>query len=58
MSRNWGTFNQAENSCLNGLKSRGTLHLLLSAPYFVGGIKKVTFQVMCGVLSLVAINIF
>jgi len=30
---------------------------LLSSPYFVRGIKKVTFQVMCGVVSLAAIKI-
>ena len=30
---------------------------LLSSPYFVKGIKKVTFQVMCGVLNLAAIKI-
>jgi hypothetical protein len=39
---------------------RANSHLkdwLLSAPYFVKGINKVTFQVMCGVLSLAAIKI-
>ncbi len=39
---------------------RANSHLkdwLLSSPYFVRGIKKVTFQVMCGVLSLAAIKI-
>ena len=39
---------------------RANSHLkdwLLTAPYFVRGIKKVTFQVMCGVLNLAAIKI-